>query len=89
MKRYTVDDIMAFRPCDNYTRDRVEELWDGREALTAEEIAELDIPIMDRLWAMSRLGVDPTNRGVIRIALDAVRSDALMSRIQKINLDNM
>jgi len=52
MKRYTVDDIMALRPCSEYTRSRVEELWAGRDGLTAREIAALDIPIKDRTWVL-------------------------------------
>jgi hypothetical protein len=52
---YTVDDIMAEGPCPNYPRARVVELWDGRERLTPHEIAELDIPLSDRIWALSHL----------------------------------
>jgi len=71
MRRYTVDDIMALRPCSEYTRSRVEELWAGRDGLTAREIAALDIPIGDRTWALSCLLGDsrPVAR---RIALDVI-----------------
>ena len=48
----TVKDIMYLGPCDDYTEERVTELWDGREALSLEEIRELDIPIEDIGWAI-------------------------------------
>ena len=48
----TVKDIMDLGPCDDYTEERVTELWDGREALSFEEIRELDIPIEDIGWAI-------------------------------------
>jgi len=46
----TVDQVMAWTPC--YTRERVEALFAGRECLTALEIADLDIPAEDRVWAL-------------------------------------
>lgn len=53
MKRYTVDDIMALRPCQEYSRHLVQELvGDG---LTAREISKLDIPLHDRLWCLIHL----------------------------------
>lgn len=45
MRGYTVDEIMATQPCDDYPRERVETLWAGRKALTVVEIAALDIPV--------------------------------------------
>jgi hypothetical protein len=55
MHGYTVDEIMATRPCADYPRERVEELWGGRESLTVVEIAALDIPLLDRLYQVIRL----------------------------------
>ena len=51
MLAVTVDQIMAWGPCDDYPRERVEELFAGRESLSAMEILELDIPCEDILWA--------------------------------------
>ena len=51
----TVDQVMYEEPC--YERDHVEQLWAGRDALTAREIAALDIAGHDRLWALVRLDV--------------------------------
>ena len=52
MKRITVNDIMAADPCEKYTEEVVKKLWAGHETLTPEEIAKLDIPGEDRLWAI-------------------------------------
>lgn len=62
MKRVTVSDIMAAEPCHEYSRKRVETLWAGREALDAAEIAALDIPIVDRLWAVVNCCLDNRQR---------------------------
>ena len=50
MRRLTVDEVMALKPC--YSRERVEELWAGRDSLGLDEIAALDIPRADRLWCL-------------------------------------
>jgi hypothetical protein len=52
MKKVTVDEVMAARPCNLYTRERVIELFGEREYLTALDISVLDIPIEDRIWAL-------------------------------------
>ena len=63
MKALTVDQIMAFGPCHDYPRERVAALWAGRDSLTAAEIAALEIPDTDRVWALCRwLGeISPTS----------------------------
>jgi hypothetical protein len=62
MKRVTVDDIMAAGPCSLYPRERVVDLWAGRESLTAREIANLKIPVLDRLWAIILCCLDDRQR---------------------------
>lgn len=53
---FTICDIMRERPCqDNYPLDRVRALWAGRESISHREVAALDIPVEDRIWALSRL----------------------------------
>jgi hypothetical protein len=54
MKALTVDQIMAFNPCSCYPRERVAALWGVREALAAAEIAALEIPEADRVWALCK-----------------------------------
>ena len=58
MKRYTVYNVMAANPCDEYSEGRVTSLWAGREALTSGEIAGLEIPIEDRIWVLIRVCMD-------------------------------
>jgi hypothetical protein len=56
MKTYTMEDILTEEPCENnYPLERLTELAAGREQVTSQEIADLDIPINDRLWILSRL----------------------------------
>ena len=49
MKTMTVEDIMKHNPC--YKRDRIIELWAGRESLSFSDVAKLDIPGVDKVWA--------------------------------------
>ena len=49
----TVDAVMATRPC--YTRERVVQLFAGRESLTPNDIVGLPIPAQDRLWVLLRM----------------------------------
>jgi len=53
--KITVDMIMNLHPCDSYTRERVTELWNGRESLSLVEICELPISVGDRIWALAHL----------------------------------
>jgi hypothetical protein len=59
---YTVADIMAAEPCSKYSKSYVAVLWAGREALTAREIAALDIPAGDRLWAILSVCLNDRSR---------------------------
>ena len=54
--RVTVDEMLSHGPCQpDYPRERVEELWSGREALTPQEIYDLRIPPLDRWWALAHV----------------------------------
>ena len=55
MTTFTIEDILELDPCEEYTREKLEELWEGKESLTLREILELTIPIDDRNWVMPRL----------------------------------
>ena len=53
---YTVDDIMATKPCkNNYPRERVANLFSGRESISLEDVAGTPIPAEDRLWLLISL----------------------------------
>ncbi len=64
----SVDDVMELHPC--YDRARVESLWGKRKRLRLSEIAGLDIPPEDRIWAIVRL-VD--RKTWVRFALACAR----------------
>lgn len=52
MRTYTVDDVMRFGAC--YRRARVEQLWDGREALSWQDVLQLAVPRADKVWFGTR-----------------------------------
>lgn len=52
MKRITIQQMIALNPCEDYTLERLTELWAGRESLAALEILDLEIPSKDKLWAV-------------------------------------
>jgi len=62
MKSVTIEQVIAWQPCgwdgdddgENYTPQRIEMLFDGRESLTARDIAALDIPFQDIAWLLLR-----------------------------------
>lgn len=56
--RWTVDEVMAYGPCDRYPRERVKELWAGRKSLSLAEIMELLIPDQDKGWFVSEVCPD-------------------------------
>jgi hypothetical protein len=58
----TVKDLMRLDPCEDYPEGRVKELCDGRDELSFEEIAQLDIPIDDIVWVLTELMTEPQQR---------------------------
>ena len=52
---YTIKDILKLKPCKDYTEEKLEELWKGKESLALREILELDIDIKDRNWVVAQL----------------------------------
>jgi hypothetical protein len=63
MNSITIDRIMSFHPCGwtgpndgmNYTRERVTELFAGRETIITAEILDMPISAADRIWAWARV----------------------------------
>jgi cobalamin biosynthesis Mg chelatase CobN len=51
MTTWTIDQMLAERPCPKYDRARITRLWAGRDAITTRDILALDIPAADRVWA--------------------------------------
>ena len=56
MKSWTLEEMLAERPCSDYTVARMSELLAGRESLSLLEILNLDIPDTDKIWVACRPG---------------------------------
>jgi len=50
----TIGQVLSWRPCLEYTRKRLEELFAGRETINVNDVLEMDIPDSDKLWAVLR-----------------------------------
>ena len=56
MKKITVEQVLALKPCEEYTPERLHDLM--AEPMTPLEICDLDsVPVLDRMWVLLRLGV--------------------------------
>jgi hypothetical protein len=83
MTKFTVDEMMAFRPC--YTRNRVAELWGQLEALDVPQILALDIPAAHRMWAVWRLLTrEQAQHGLELIVTRAVMTHAVACGVPKV-----
>lgn len=51
----TVEMVQSWEPCDEYPEARLRELLG--DGITPLEVAELDIPVGDRVWALMRYSV--------------------------------
>jgi hypothetical protein len=61
-RRYTVEGVLDWNPCDRYAEDDGALLRHllGTEGLTALEIADLaEVPVEDRLWVLLRVDILP------------------------------
>ena len=54
MLSVTVDQVLDWSPCDEYTRERIEELFAGRKKVNAHDVLAMGIPDADKLWAVLR-----------------------------------
>jgi len=80
MKTWTIDEMLAERPCPDYDRERITELWAERERLSLAEILDLDITVVDRLWVSYLSGAitpEQERRRTDRIVTRAVTMHAL------------
>ena len=48
--KLTIDDVLSHNPCSEYTRERVETLFAGRETITAKDVLAMDIGNLDKIW---------------------------------------
>ena len=54
MKTLIVDEIMSWKPCEDYPRSRIIELFSGRSHITPVDVLKMDIPYFDKLWTVLR-----------------------------------
>jgi hypothetical protein len=73
MQTWTVDEMLSHQPCEDYPRERLVELWAGRERLSVLDILDLDIPAADRVWAALQAGphVPVAVEAIVRRAVEA------------------
>jgi len=89
MKTWTVEEMVAERPCPEYTRERMAELWAGREALTLAEILDVPIAAQDRVWVACLPAVLPAavqDAWLERIVSRAVTTHALRCGIPAVEV---
>jgi hypothetical protein len=51
---FTIEDILKMNPCEEYTRERITELFAGRKTVTGLDISKMDIPGADFRWVVLR-----------------------------------
>ena len=54
MKTFTIKDLQKYEPCEDYTPERIAELFAGRESINMLDVLEMDIPPEDVVWIFSR-----------------------------------
>jgi len=75
VKLYSVQDILDMDPCQpEYTRERVEELFAGKEGISVFDVAEMPISNSDKGWALGRMMPWPDGfvlpEGVTRLRIE-------------------
>ena len=52
MKTVTIDEVLSWNPCEEYTKERLRKLAGRRKKMSGLQILALKIPVADRLWAI-------------------------------------
>ena len=58
--RASLDQVMAWRPCDEYSREDIKKLFGRRKYVDVGYILSLDIPSADKIWACCHKEMFPT-----------------------------
>lgn len=85
IRTWTIEQMVAERPCAEYTRERIEELWAGRSALTLHQMLSLPIPPKDRMWVVWRPRALPPSQLVM--VLDRVVTRAVTTYARHCGID--
>ena len=86
--KITLNKLMSWEPCEEYTEERVLKITKGRKSLTPLEVSKLRISIEDRIWVLLRpdvLGNDFI-KVVNKIADRAVRKHCLKCGIKEVEI---
>ena len=67
MKKATLQDALAARPC--YDAEQIKTLFGKRKTLSVKQIAALDIPDADKVWALTRPHFLDTKEKVVCFAV--------------------
>ena len=73
LKTWTVKQMLAEEPCEQYTEEALAKLWAGREKVTLLDIIAMDIPDTDKLWGSWR----GLTKGQTDLVLDKVVTRAI------------
>lgn len=92
MKYVTVDQIMRWKPCEDYPRSRVVKLFAGRKRIsitTLEGMVGREIDASDAVWVVSHLLTDKQTRGIVRSHKAAKCFMKLYTRFTKEHKDGL
>ena len=78
MKTWTVEQMLAERPCPQYTEEALTKLWAGRGVVSLPDILNMEIPDVDKMWGSWR-GLTKKQTGLVleKIITRAVTNHAL------------
>ncbi len=58
--RITIEQVAAWRPCIDYSQERIQQLFGRRKYITLAQLRSLDIPARDQLWCVLHEEVIPS-----------------------------
>ena len=56
MKTVTIAEVLAWKPCEEYTKERLRKLAGRRRKMSGLQILALKIPVADQFWAILKHG---------------------------------
>jgi hypothetical protein len=83
MRSVTVNQVLSWEPCEEYTRERLEELFAGRETVNVNDVLKMDISDTDKLWAALRedfISAETLHEFACRVAENALLKERKAGR---------
>ena len=53
--KYTINDILAMKPCPHYTRKRITDLFGGKTHVSVHDAVAAEIPKEDKVWILGHM----------------------------------